>query len=260
MNAMIDDRGARSGAASRTPRYAFCIKASKKVRWDIDADVLRGRQLDFPHKFLPDGLSRVAELGFLTAPSGAPEPGAGSHLRVSLRPGRALHRRQGAGAVKRALLGDQVALEALVRFSDEELKHQELFRRVEALIARGMPGGLLDGRRAERGRARRAARSPRGLCSRSPVTSSCSCRATTSTASTRMPQLSPLFKDIFRYHWMEECQHVILDELEWRRVDARAHARGARQACRDLIDLVGAVDGILQAQAAVDCGVLPAPV
>jgi hypothetical protein len=27
--------------------------------------------------------------------------------------------------------GDQVALEALVRFSDEELKHQALFRRIE---------------------------------------------------------------------------------------------------------------------------------
>ena len=29
-------------------------------------------------------------------------------------------------------LGDQIALEALVRFTDEELKHQELFRRIEA--------------------------------------------------------------------------------------------------------------------------------
>ena len=37
--------------------------------------------------------------------------------------------------------GDQVALEALVRFSDEELKHQELFRRVEALAASAMPRG-----------------------------------------------------------------------------------------------------------------------
>jgi hypothetical protein len=36
-------------------------------------------------------------------------------------------------------LGDQVALEALVRFSDEELKHQELFRRIEEMIGRGMP-------------------------------------------------------------------------------------------------------------------------
>ena len=38
-------------------------------------------------------------------------------------------------------LGDQTALEALVRFSDEELKHQELFRRIEAKIAAEMPDG-----------------------------------------------------------------------------------------------------------------------
>ena len=38
-------------------------------------------------------------------------------------------------------LGDQVALEALVRFSDEELKHQELFRRIEVMLDREMPPG-----------------------------------------------------------------------------------------------------------------------
>ena len=27
-------------------RYARCIKASKRVRWDIDADVFRGRNFD----------------------------------------------------------------------------------------------------------------------------------------------------------------------------------------------------------------------
>jgi hypothetical protein len=37
--------------------------------------------------------------------------------------------------------GDQIALEALVRFSDEELKHQELFRRIEVLAARTMAPG-----------------------------------------------------------------------------------------------------------------------
>jgi hypothetical protein len=35
----------------------------------------------------------------------------------------------------------QVALEALIRFSDEELKHQELFRRIERLAAQDMPAG-----------------------------------------------------------------------------------------------------------------------
>src|SRR5688572_33028709 len=48
-------------------RYARCIKASKRVRWDIDADVFRGRTFDFRRKFLPDGLTKVNDLPFLTA-------------------------------------------------------------------------------------------------------------------------------------------------------------------------------------------------
>ena len=38
-------------------------------------------------------------------------------------------------------LGDQVALEALVRMGDEELKHQELFRRLEAQMGEDMTAG-----------------------------------------------------------------------------------------------------------------------
>ena len=38
-------------------------------------------------------------------------------------------------------LTDQVALEALVGLSQEELKHQEMFRRIELMIGAGMPEG-----------------------------------------------------------------------------------------------------------------------
>lgn len=38
-------------------------------------------------------------------------------------------------------LGDQTALEALVRFTGEELKHQALFRAIERLVGEGMPDG-----------------------------------------------------------------------------------------------------------------------
>ena len=48
-----------------TQRYARCIDASKRVRWDIDRDVIRGRSFEFDKKFLPDGMSRVNELAFL---------------------------------------------------------------------------------------------------------------------------------------------------------------------------------------------------
>ena len=44
-----------SAAQAETARYARCIKASKRVRWDIDADVIRGRDFDFTQTFLPDG-------------------------------------------------------------------------------------------------------------------------------------------------------------------------------------------------------------
>jgi hypothetical protein len=57
---------------------------------------------------------------------------------------------------------------------------------------------------------------------------------------------------VFLFHWKEESQHAILDELEWQREDARLSDAQRDQAVADLIALVGAVDGILQAQAGAD--------
>jgi len=65
-------------------------------------------------------------------------------------------------------------------------------------------------------------------------------------------ELSELWKDVFLFHWKEESQHAILDELEWQREDAKLTSDERNQAVSDLIDLVAAVDGILQMQAAAD--------
>jgi hypothetical protein len=65
-------------------------------------------------------------------------------------------------------------------------------------------------------------------------------------------ELSPLFKDVFLFHAKEESQHAILDELEWVRENARLTPEARDGAVDDLIALVGAVDGILQAQSAAD--------
>ena len=48
-------------------RYAKCIEASRRIRWDIDRDVIRNREFDFTKKFLSDGLSYVDRLHFLGA-------------------------------------------------------------------------------------------------------------------------------------------------------------------------------------------------
>ena len=85
------------------------------------------------HAFLPGGLSLVNELAFLSAPTSvcsarcraAPTPTSSPWSSDSSAP------RCWTSAGNTAL-GDQVALEALVRMSDEEIKHQEMFRRLEA--------------------------------------------------------------------------------------------------------------------------------
>ena len=64
--------------------------------------------------------------------------------------------------------------------------------------------------------------------------------------------LDPLWKDVFLFHWREESQHAILDELEWQREDARLNEQQRDVAVDELIGLVGAVDGIVQMQAKAD--------
>ena len=85
-------------------RYAKCIEVSKRIRWDTDRDVIRGRQFDFGRKFLPDGLSKVAPAAVPHGRRAAPVlADAGPHLRQHVRAGRALHRREDARGQPRPL-------------------------------------------------------------------------------------------------------------------------------------------------------------
>ena len=238
--------------APHGPRYALCVKASKKVRWDIDRDVLRGRDFDFRDKFLPDALSKARELEFLTD---------GERRTLSQVQGRTyaylfglVERFISAQVLAQSLghrLGNQTAMEALVRFGEEELKHQELFRRVEAMIARGMPDGytrVADPNEVARAVLAKSAWAVLALTSHIELF----VQSHYEKSIDGDPEASPLFRDIFRSHWQEECHHVILDELEWRRVHASLSVEERDRGVTDLIDLVSAVDGIVQAQAATD--------
>ena len=51
-----------TAAIPTTDRYAKVIEISKRVRWEIERDVIRGRAFDFSKTFLPRGLSLVDEL------------------------------------------------------------------------------------------------------------------------------------------------------------------------------------------------------
>src|SRR5688500_19584234 len=64
--------------------------------------------------------------------------------------------------------------------------------------------------------------------------------------------ISPLWKDVFMFHWKEEVQHAILDELEWLREDANPTPHQRDRAASELTDPSTGNDSILQGQAAAD--------
>jgi hypothetical protein len=232
--------------------YAKAIEVSKRVRFEIDRDVIRGRSFDFSKKFLPDGLSKIDRLEFL---------GAAEKRLVSQIQGRTYANM--FGLVERFIapkitqiscahwLGDQTAFEALVRFTDEELKHQELFRRIERMVAQGMPGGY-----TFLPQPNDVAKVVLGKSTWAVLALICHIELFVlqhfRQAIEPDPELSDLWKDVFTFHAREESQHAILDELEWKREDATLVGAERDQAVNDLIDLVAAVDGILQTQAGAD--------
>ena len=252
MNSMTMQEVAMQSPAPATARYAKCIEVSKRVRWDIERDVIRGRKFDFGQKFLPDGLSRVGDLAFL-------RPAEARFMsqvqgRTYANMFALVERFIGAKTLELSRehsLGDQVALEALVRLTDEELKHQALFRLLESMMAAGMPDGY------------RFMPEPNAVASAVLAKSTWAVLGLTldielfSQAHYRSsiapdPDLSALWKDVFLFHWKEESQHAIVDELEWRRCDAMLAAAERDRGVDDLIALVADVDGIVRMQAQAD--------
>jgi hypothetical protein len=234
--------------------YAKCIEISKRARWDIDKDVIQGREFDFSKKFLPDGLCKADQLGFLNE-----------------KDQRFLSQIQGRtyanmfGFVERFIvakileitrnhwLGDQIALEALVRFCDEELKHQELFRRIEPMLAVGMPKGY------------RFLHQPDAVAAEVLKKSTWAVLAVIleielftqehyRQSIEKDEKLDPLYKDIFFFHMKEETTHALMDELEWPLEDKKLTPKERDRGVDELIELVAAVDGILQAQSKADVG------
>lgn len=235
-------------------RYARCIQSSKRVRWDIDKDVIRGRRFDTAHKFLPDALCMADAFTTLSADE---------RRFVSQIQGRTYA--NVFGLVERFInakvlelshehwFGDQVALEALVRFSDEELKHQELFRLIDTMIADVLPDGYrfdVDPNVVARAVLGKSTWAVLALTLDIELFTQVHYRQSIDPDA----GLSELFKDVFYFHWKEESQHAILDELEWVRHDAELTAEQRDCAVDEFIELVAAVDGILQAQAKADAG------
>lgn len=241
-----------ANAISEIDRYARCITMSKRASFDIEEDVIRGREFDTTQKYLPDGISKVDQLTSLSEDE---------KRYLSQIQGRTYANMFGlverfinaqiADVSRDHWFGDQIKLEALVRFSEEEIKHQKMFRRIEEMTGEKMPAGycfMPESNDVAEVVLGKSTWSVLGLTMLIELFVQSHYRESIE----HSEDISPLFRDVFHFHWMEECQHAILDELEWRREDSKMTAAQRDAAVNDFIELAVAVDGIAQMQTDAD--------
>ena len=234
-----------------TYTYADCLKHSYRVNWKV-GDVVDGRHFDRARPWLPARLSGAARVVSLSPTERLTlnqiEMGAYAHLFGFVEESIAPRMVELAREVEPK---DREAFDALTNFAAEEVKHMVLFREVRAAVddALGQPLDLLPG-------ARDVARVVLGKHPGAMLLLTTAIEWMTQLHYLDCfkgdPDLDPFTRHIFKSHWLEESQHAKLDHLETLRAFKGLPADERDQAIDDLIELVGAVDGLLQTQAGLD--------
>ena len=227
--------------------YQECLDNSQRVSWR-EGDVLAGKNFDFSKRFLPNKLTGIDEIACLNDDEK-----------------RQLNQIMGNGychlfafveefivptITEEAMIdayGDEVKFRSLLRFAEEELKHQELFRRSVRLFGQGFGSecGLIPGREE----VAKVVRSKSKLA--------VLLLTTVIEWFTQLhyiehvrdnSDLDELFQDLLRFHWMEEAQHAKMDTLLIGEVAEKLTLAERETAIDEVIELGGAIDGLLAQQ------------
>jgi hypothetical protein len=200
--------------------YASIVAASEKVAWTVD-EIFRDRRFDASKPMVPASWVRTQALAFLTDQDQLTlnhcRAFSYAHLNGNYEEFIPLHL---TGIVQQDWHDDRAHLRALLRFGDEEMKHQQLFRRTETVLEHscGHPfGRYFDDHKARVTAFTKAVLAypplPRFLLllafefgTRRHYIESIQERTEASG--------DPLYVDVLQAHWLEEAQHVKSDMLE----------------------------------------------
>ena len=151
--------------------------------------------------------------------------------------------------------GDETRLRSLLRFAEEETKHQEMMDRACRQFAAGfgVDCGLVPGRETV----------AEAVLATSPLTA----LLLTSmiewftqlhyTEHVRdRAELDALFRDLLRFHWIDESRHARLDSLLIDEVARTMSLDEREHAIDELLELGAAVDGLLAQQLDLDIAAL----
>lgn len=232
--------------------YASCVRNSEKVSWKLDEVFPPDTRLDFSRPFLPAALSGDSQVAILDQ---------GEKLKLNHITGHSYMNLFGfveeyiiATTVDHAqaeMYGDHTAIRALLRFAEEELKHQALFDRYCKAFLEGFGSEckVLDN----------AAEVAGVILSKSPMAVALitlhleiMTQAHYTESVRDNESIDPLFASLLKAHWLEEAQHARIDALELDKLADAATPELITRAFDDYLDLCAAVDGLLEAQTNMD--------
>jgi hypothetical protein len=231
--------------------YPEILQNAIKVAW-TESEVLDGRDFDYSRRFLPDRLSGVNGIRCLNDRE---------KLKLNQITGNAYCHLfayveeyiipQALEAAQRDIYGDESRLRTLLLFAEDESKHQELFRRSTAMFERGF--GVHCGLVPAREEVARVVLSKSRLCSYLLTSMIEWLTQTHYVEHVRdRSDLDGLFRDLIKYHWMDEAQHAKIDSLLIDEIVGETSEEDREKAVDELLELGGAVDGLLSQQADLD--------
>ena len=231
--------------------YANVLQSSLKVAW-TERQVLDGKDFDYSKRFLPNRLSGVDDIRCLDERE---------KLKLNQIMGNAYCHifayveeyiiPQALEAAQRDIYGDETRLRALLRFAEDESKHQELFRRSTAMFRKGF--GIECGLIPAREEVAKVVLSKSRLCSYLLTSMIEWLTQLHYVEHVRdRGELDGLFRDLVKYHWMDEAQHAKIDTLLIEEIVREIGEEDREAAVDELLELGGAVDGLLSQQADLD--------
>ncbi|MGE3668371.1 MAG: hypothetical protein AB7K71_01880, partial [Polyangiaceae bacterium] len=225
---------------------------SERSAWRVDDVMPPDTRLDFSRPFLPEALVPNASLGFLSSVDALMLNQISGNAYLNLF--AFVEEYILVTVVQHAqaeMFGDRDAIRALVRFADEEVKHQRLFERYRAAFDRDFatPAEVLES----------AAEVAQVILSKSPIAVmmiTLHIELMTQHHYTECVkdnrEMDPLFASILKHHWLEESQHAKIDALELAKLVTLATPDAISKAFDDYLDILSAFDGLLAQQAEMD--------
>jgi len=234
-----------------TYSYARCLQNAYKVNWKID-DLLGQRRFDASKRWLPAALSGVRHVTSLDEDEKRKlthvEMASYAHLFGYVEEFIAPKITELA---QDFAVDERVAFDALANFAAEEVKHMNMFRRLRDRVdeALGIETRLLGDESAT---ARYVLSKSTGAVLLLTAAIEWFTQLHYTSAFAEDSGLDDFTKDVFHAHWLEESQHAQMDHLETLRAFAAMDAAERDRAIDELIELVAAVDGLLQKQVGYD--------